>query len=94
MTSTPGIPGDLSDRNASDESLDAVQVEHDPESEATPEDETNPVQTLAKRRTPYMAYKRSNKVQEEELAEGLSNEDLWMLIRRFNKVHLFIPVSA
>lgn len=87
MSALPAMPGNLADRNASDDSIDAVQVEHEPEANA--ENESTPDQTVARRKSPYMAYKRSNRVEEEELAEGLSNEDLWMLIRRFNKV--FIP---
>lgn len=31
-------------------------------------------------------WKPSSRTVDETLAEGLSNEDLWMLIRRFNKV--------
>ncbi|PLB53803.1 hypothetical protein P170DRAFT_396493 [Aspergillus steynii IBT 23096] len=90
MSAEPGMPGELPDRNASDESLDAVQVDHD---EATAENETGALQTIPKRKTPYMAYKRSSKVEEEELAEGLSNEDLWMLIRRFNKQIYYVKAT-
>lgn len=36
---------------------------------------------------PTLQWKPSSRTVEETLAEGLSNEDLWMLIRRFNKVH-------
>jgi hypothetical protein len=32
-------------------------------------------------------WKPSSRTVEETLAEGLSNEDLWLLIRRFNKVY-------
>jgi hypothetical protein len=35
---------------------------------------------------PKTQWKPSSRTVEETLAEGLSNEDLWMLIRRFNKV--------
>lgn len=35
---------------------------------------------------PQTQWKPSSRTVEETLAEGLSNEDLWMLIRRFNKV--------
>lgn len=35
---------------------------------------------------PEIKYRPSSRTLEETLAEGLSNEDLWMLIRRFNKV--------
>lgn len=31
-------------------------------------------------------WKPSSRTVDESLVEGLSNEDLWMLIRRFNKV--------
>ncbi|KAJ5667787.1 uncharacterized protein N7477_006357 [Penicillium maclennaniae] len=34
---------------------------------------------------PQTQWKPSSRTAEETLAEGLSNEDLWMLIRRFNK---------
>ncbi|KAJ5296389.1 uncharacterized protein N7443_007282 [Penicillium atrosanguineum] len=34
---------------------------------------------------PQTQWKPSSRTVEETLAEGLSNEDLWMLIRRFNK---------
>jgi len=37
-------------------------------------------------RPPTLQWKPSSRTVEETLAEGLSNEDLWMLIRRFNKV--------
>lgn len=33
-------------------------------------------------------WKPSSRTVEETLAEGLSNEDLWLLIRRFNKVRI------
>ena len=33
-----------------------------------------------------LQWKPSSRTVDETLAEGLSNEDLWMLIRRFNKV--------
>lgn len=33
-----------------------------------------------------LQWKPSSRTVEEKLAEGLSNEDLWLLIRRFNKV--------
>lgn len=37
---------------------------------------------------PDIKYRPSSRTLEETLAEGLSNEDLWMLMRRFNKVCL------
>lgn len=50
----------------------------------TPE-ELDPFQTLSSR-LPNTQWKASSRNVEETLAKGLSNEDLWMLIRRFNKV--------
>ncbi|EKV06602.1 hypothetical protein Pdw03_3592 [Penicillium digitatum] len=49
----------------------------------TPE-ELDPFQTLSSR-LPNTQWKASSRNVEETLAKGLSNEDLWMLIRRFNK---------
>lgn len=50
----------------------------------TPE-ETGPLATLNPR-LPNTQWKPSSRTMEETLAQGLSNEDLWMLIRRFDKV--------
>ncbi|KGO77559.1 Protein of unknown function DUF3292 [Penicillium italicum] len=71
MTSTPTLStwGQLDD-----ESHDLNQ---------TPE-ELGPLQTLSPR-PPNTQWKTSGRNVEETLAKGLSNEDLWMLIRRFNK---------
>ena len=44
--------------------------------------------------TPATQWKPSAKSVEEPLAEGLSNEDLWMLIRRFNKVSFARAASS
>lgn len=45
--------------------------------------------------TPNIQWRPSSKSVEEPLAEGLSNDDLWMLIRRFNKVSsISIPARA
>jgi hypothetical protein len=35
---------------------------------------------------PRTQWKPSSRTVEETLAQGLSNEDLWMLLRRFDKV--------
>jgi hypothetical protein len=64
------MPGELND-----ESHDLTQV---------PE-EAGPLQTLSPR-PPSTQWKASSRNVDETLAKGLSNEDLWMLIRRFNKV--------
>lgn len=40
------------------------------------------------REPPNVQWKPPSRTVEETLAQGLSNEDLWMLIRRFNKVSL------
>lgn len=50
-------------------------------------DDTRLVQTRSTpKKTPSTGWAQSNKVTEEDLVSGLSNEDVWMLIRRFNKV--------
>ncbi|KAJ5129891.1 uncharacterized protein N7515_005930 [Penicillium bovifimosum] len=64
------MPGEFND-----EEHDTAQ---DPE-------ETGPLQTLSPRRPPGTQWKASSRVVDETLAQGLSNEDLFMLIRRFNK---------
>lgn len=64
------MPGQLDD-----ESHDLTQ---------TPE-EPGPLQTLSPR-PPNTQWKASSHKADDTLAKGLSNEDLWMLIRRFNKV--------
>lgn len=38
-------------------------------------------------------WKAPSRAVEETLAKGLSNEDLWMLIRRFNKVSVVSSVK-
>ena len=48
--------------------------------------ENGPLQTLSPRPPPNTQWKASSRQVDETLAKGLSNEDLWMLIRRFNKV--------
>ncbi|KAI3242748.1 hypothetical protein DTO012A9_567 [Penicillium roqueforti] len=47
--------------------------------------ESGPLQTLSPRPPPNTQWKASSRQVEETLAKGLSNEDLWMLIRRFDK---------
>ncbi len=48
-------------------------------------DPTTPA-TPAIEERPQTQWKPSSRTVDETLTEGLSNEDLWMLIRRFNKV--------
>jgi hypothetical protein len=57
-----------------DESYDLTQTE-----------EVGPLQSLSPR-PPNTQWKTSSRKVDETLAQGLSNEDLWMLIRRFDKV--------
>jgi hypothetical protein len=45
-----------------------------------------PTRGLTDRSQQSIQWKPSSRTVEETLAEGLSNEDLWLLIRRFNKV--------
>lgn len=73
-------PGELDDG----ESYDLTQP---------PTDETGPPDTLAKPLN--LHWKPSSRTVDETLADGLSNEDLWMLIRRFNKVRppFHVPVQ-
>ncbi|CAG8008243.1 unnamed protein product [Penicillium nalgiovense] len=47
-------------------------------------EEAGPLQTLSPR-PPSTQWKASSQKVDETLAKGLSNEDLWMLIRRFDK---------
>ncbi|EYE98908.1 uncharacterized protein EURHEDRAFT_373989 [Aspergillus ruber CBS 135680] len=42
---------------------------------------------------PEIKYRPSSRTLEETLAEGLSNEDLWMLIRRFNKQIYYVKAA-
>ena len=71
------MPGQLDD-----ESHDLTQ---------TPE-ELGPLHALSPRPA-NTQWKASSRAVEETLAKGLSNEDLWMLIRRFNKVSVFSTVE-
>ncbi|OQE02708.1 hypothetical protein PENVUL_c039G06788 [Penicillium vulpinum] len=64
------MPGQLND-----EDYDLTQI---------PE-EVGPLQSLSPRPPPNTQWKASSRIVDESLAQGLSNEDLWMLIRRFNK---------
>lgn len=54
-------------------------------------EESGPVQRTTENHR-NVEWKPSSRVVEETLAEGLSNEDLWMLIRRFNKVQIDPPL--
>lgn len=65
--------------------------EHDIPGELNAEDdslvqapESGPIQPINHR--PSAQWKSSSRTVEENMAQGLSNEDLWMLIRRFDKV--------
>lgn len=71
------MPGQLDD-----ESHDLTQ---------TPE-ELGPLRALSPRPA-NTQWKASSQAVEETLAKGLSNEDLWMLIRRFNKVSVVSTVE-
>jgi hypothetical protein len=51
-------------------------------------EEIGPLQTLSPRRPAGTQWKTSSRTVDETLAQGLSNEDLWMLLRRFDKVRL------
>lgn len=67
-------PGDSGDTD----SYDLTQV-------PTEESGQEPVKPAIEK-PPPIQWKLSSRTVDETLAEGLSNEDLWMLIRRFNKV--------
>lgn len=69
--------------------------EFDDESyEITPApEEVGPLQSLNPKPPPDTQWKASSRTVEETLARGLSNEDLWMLIRRFNKVSLVLRIE-
>jgi len=71
MSNGSEVPGELDD-----ESYDLTQ---------SPE-EIGPLAALSPRPAPNTQWKSSSRTVDEKLAQGLSNEDLWMLIRRFNKV--------
>ncbi|KAF9886740.1 hypothetical protein FE257_011117 [Aspergillus nanangensis] len=64
------VPGELEDTDG----YDLAQVESE---------EAGPLQRLPSDRN--VAWKSSSRTIDEELVAGLSNEDVWMLIRRFNK---------
>lgn len=49
-------------------------------------EEAGPLATLSPRPALGTKWKSSSRTVDETLAQGLSNEDLWMLIRRFDKV--------
>ncbi|KAJ5583056.1 hypothetical protein N7535_001676 [Penicillium sp. DV-2018c] len=58
---------------------------NDDENDIAQYEEVGPLQTLSPRRPPGTQWKASTRTVDETLAQGLSNEDLFMLIRRFNK---------
>ncbi|KAJ5773841.1 hypothetical protein N7457_008737 [Penicillium paradoxum] len=70
MSNGSELPGEFRD-----ESYEITQV---------PED-IGHLQTLNPKPPPNTQWKASSRTVEETLAQGLSNEDLWMLIRRFDK---------
>lgn len=43
---------------------------------------------------PRTHWKPSSRTVDETLAQGLSNEDLWMLLRRFDKVGAVVPLPG
>lgn len=51
-----------------------------------PQPPTRDSTELVNRSQQNIQWKPSSRTVEETLAEGISNEDLWLLIRRFNKV--------
>lgn len=71
MSEEHEIPGEIED-------TDSYELPQVPE-------ESGPVQRATE--SPRdVQWKPSSRTVEETLADGISNEDLWMLIRRFNKV--------
>lgn len=70
MSNGSEMPGEFDD--------DSYDMTQSPE-------EAGPLATLSPR-LPNTQWKASSRTVEETLAQGLSNEDLWMLIRRFDKV--------
>jgi hypothetical protein len=71
MSNGSEMPGDFGD-----ESYDHTQG---------PE-EIGPLASLSPRPALGTQWKSSSRTVEETVAQGLSNEDLWMLLRRFDKV--------
>ncbi|KAK9855093.1 hypothetical protein MYU51_003523 [Penicillium brevicompactum] len=69
MSNGSEMPGEFDD--------DSYDMTQSPE-------EAGPLATLSPR-LPNTQWKASSRTVEETLAQGLSNEDLWMLIRRFDK---------
>lgn len=78
MSQEHEVPGELDDAD----SYDLARVDSPEETPA------GPVQryTGGERRPLDVAYKSSSRTIDEDIVEGISNEDIWMLIRRFNKV--------
>ncbi|KAJ5718599.1 hypothetical protein N7488_004245 [Penicillium malachiteum] len=46
---------------------------------------SRPLQLVRNGPLPNTQWKQASRVVEEDLAQGISNEDVWMLLRRFNK---------
>ncbi|PKY01189.1 hypothetical protein P168DRAFT_293026 [Aspergillus campestris IBT 28561] len=80
------IPGGLDDTDNND----FVQV--DPE-ESGPLQKVSTASTTSSRKTQDVAYRQASRTVEESLAAGLSNEDVWMLIRRFNKQIYYVKAA-
>lgn len=82
MSQDHGIPGELADT----ESHDLVQVEAD---------EPGPLQTpVSNGKALDITWKSSSRTIDEDLVSGLSNEDVWMLIRRFNKQIYYVKAMS
>lgn len=85
MSEDQGTPGAFEDTPTDNHDLAQDQDQVEPEEHAL-------VHTSSNRKLLDIKWKPSSRTVEETLAPGLSNEDLWLLIRRFNKVCLPAPV--
>lgn len=71
----PGeLPGELEDTDSYD-----LAQEEEPEA-------SGPLRRASTGKSLDIRWRPSSRTVEETLTPGLSNEDLWLLIRRFNKV--------
>ena len=71
----PGeLPGELEDTDSYD-----LALEEEPEA-------SEPLRRASTGKSLDISWRPSSRTVEETLTPGLSNEDLWLLIRRFNKV--------
>lgn len=79
MSQEGEIPGEMPGELEDTDSYDLAQ-EEEPE-------EPGPLQRVSSSaKSLDIRWRPSSRTVEETLTPGLSNEDLWMLIRRFNKV--------